>query len=189
MPRYASAGCHDHDHEVVRYHWRGKYIAPMYDRSDKLRPVIYSQYRVISHLCGPAGTASPHYQSKVALRHRNVAARKCSPLKNCDFAAVALGTAISEASMTGSMSHLQIFGVLLLAYGLLALAVDPVVDLGYSKFRGRVVGDGTTQWLGMRYATPPLGRLRFSAPQPPANTSGIQDASNVCPFIPALNTC
>jgi hypothetical protein len=57
-------------------------------------------------------------------------------------------------------------------------AVERVVDLGYAKYAGRVVGDGTTQWLGMRYASPPLGPLRFRAPMDPSSTTNkIQDAS------------
>ncbi|KAF2467343.1 triacylglycerol lipase-like protein [Lindgomyces ingoldianus] len=67
--------------------------------------------------------------------------------------------------------------VLAIACCTLVLAVDTVVDVGYSKYRGRVVGDGTTQWLGIRYAAPPLGQLRFAAPKNPLNTTGIQDAS------------
>lgn len=59
----------------------------------------------------------------------------------------------------------------------LVTAVEKVVDLGYSKYAGRVVGDGTTQWLGMRYAAPPLGNLRFRAPANPLSTRGVQDAT------------
>ncbi|KAF2732744.1 carboxylesterase [Polyplosphaeria fusca] len=80
------------------------------------------------------------------------------------------------------MLHTTIQLTLLLAYSLAAAAVEPVVDLGYSRYRGRIVGDGTTQWLGIRYAAPPLGQLRFSAPQPPRNTSDIQDASKFGPI-------
>jgi carboxylesterase type B len=69
-----------------------------------------------------------------------------------------------------------------------ALAVDPVVDLGYSRYQGRVVGDGTTQWKGMRYAAPPLGKLRFAKPQDPLKTKGIQDASEVSKQHLATNT-
>lgn len=69
--------------------------------------------------------------------------------------------------------------VLLLAYTQFALSVAPVVDLGYSQYRGRIVGDGTTQWLGMRYAASPLGELRFAPPKEPLETEGVLDASNV----------
>jgi hypothetical protein len=59
------------------------------------------------------------------------------------------------------------------------MAVDSVVDVGYSRYRGRIVGDGTTQWLGIRYAAPPLGNLRFADPAKPQDTTDIQDASKV----------
>lgn len=69
--------------------------------------------------------------------------------------------------------------VLVVACSTLALAVDPIVDLGYSNYRGRLVGDGTTQWLGIRYAKPPLGALRFAAPVDPLPTKDVQDAAKV----------
>ena len=52
-----------------------------------------------------------------------------------------------------------------------ALAQDAVVDLGYSKYEGRVLSNGIVQWLGMRYAAPPVGDLRFAAPQDPESES------------------
>lgn len=61
----------------------------------------------------------------------------------------------------------------------IANAVERVVDLGYAKYGGRIVGDGTTQWLGMRYASPPLGLLRFRAPLDPKPQQKLQDASQV----------
>ncbi|KAF2122381.1 para-nitrobenzyl esterase [Lophiotrema nucula] len=72
--------------------------------------------------------------------------------------------------------------VLLLACSVSTRAVESVVDIGYSKYRGRVVGDGTTQWLGMRFAAPPVGNLRFAAPQDPIATTGILDASKFGPI-------
>lgn len=54
-----------------------------------------------------------------------------------------------------------------------------VVDLGYSKYRGRANSDGVVEWLGMRYAAPPVGPLRFSAPQDPESTEGVQSAAQV----------
>ena len=56
---------------------------------------------------------------------------------------------------------------------------DIVVDLGYSRYRGKEFEDGTSQWLGMRYAAPPVGNLRFAAPQNPLPTQDIQSASEV----------
>ncbi|KAM5345173.1 hypothetical protein ACJ41O_011035 [Fusarium nematophilum] len=60
----------------------------------------------------------------------------------------------------------------------LAHAVDPVVDLSYSKYRGKDLGNGVTQWLGMRYAAPPLDDLRFKPPEDPIRTRAVQDASD-----------
>lgn len=53
------------------------------------------------------------------------------------------------------------------------------VDLGYSRYSGNSFKDGTTQWLGMRYAAPPVGNLRFAAPQDPLRNNTIQAANGV----------
>ncbi|GIM97095.1 carboxylesterase/lipase family protein [Paractinoplanes toevensis] len=45
----------------------------------------------------------------------------------------------------------------------------------YGRVRGRRE-DGIVKFLGVPYATPPLGRLRFQAPKPPARWSGVRDA-------------
>lgn len=67
-----------------------------------------------------------------------------------------------------------------------AAAVDvPVdtVDLGYATYQGvpfadTISGTNNTQFLGIRYAAPPTGSLRFAAPQEPATTTEIQVAAN-----------
>ncbi|KAF9784257.1 hypothetical protein IL306_007567, partial [Fusarium sp. DS 682] len=56
-------------------------------------------------------------------------------------------------------------------------AVAPVVDVSYSKYKGTDNGNGVTQWLGMRYAAPPLGDLRFMPPQDPPRSRKTKDAS------------
>ncbi|RKK19472.1 hypothetical protein BFJ70_g15907 [Fusarium oxysporum] len=43
-------------------------------------------------------------------------------------------------------------------------AMAPVVDVSYSKYRSKGLGHGVTHWLGMRYAAPPLGDLKFMPP-------------------------
>lgn len=53
------------------------------------------------------------------------------------------------------------------------------VDLGYSRYSGKSFKDGTTQWLGIRYAAPPVGNLRFAAPQDPLRNTTIQAANEV----------
>ena len=62
----------------------------------------------------------------------------------------------------------------------LACAVKPVVDVGYTRYRGTELSNGITQWLGMRYAAPPLGNLRFRAPADPPVNSTTQNANKVC---------
>lgn len=63
---------------------------------------------------------------------------------------------------------------------LLSLAsASTVVDLGYAKYEGYAYS-GVTQWLGMRFAAPPVGDLRFAAPQDPLSVEGTQQATKVC---------
>ncbi|KAJ6520815.1 Alpha/Beta hydrolase protein [Mycena vulgaris] len=60
----------------------------------------------------------------------------------------------------------------------------PIVDLGYAQYQGTVnTANNITNFLGIRYAAAPLGDLRFRAPQPPANVTGVQLATvqpNAC---------
>ncbi|KAH7063174.1 Alpha/Beta hydrolase protein [Macrophomina phaseolina] len=53
------------------------------------------------------------------------------------------------------------------ALSLLALsvaAVDPLVRLSYASYHGTPLRSGITQWMGIPYAAPPVGDLRFAAP-------------------------
>ncbi|KAL6692872.1 alpha/beta-hydrolase [Trichoderma pleuroticola] len=59
----------------------------------------------------------------------------------------------------------------------IAGAVQETVDVGYSVYKGQALPNGVSQWLGIRYAAPPLGELRFAPPQDPLRTEGIQDAT------------
>lgn len=64
-------------------------------------------------------------------------------------------------------------------------AVDNLVDVGYAKYRGAVVDStrGVSAWKGIQYAAPPIGSLRFAAPQDPI-VSGVIDATRhgaTCP--------
>ncbi|KAL5492762.1 hypothetical protein ACEPAI_4209 [Sanghuangporus weigelae] len=60
-----------------------------------------------------------------------------------------------------------------------------VVDLGYAKYKSvRNATLNISSFLGMRYASPPLGELRFQAPQPPTPVSEVQIADTMpqrCP--------
>ena len=65
----------------------------------------------------------------------------------------------------------------------------PVVDTAHGPVRG--IDDGTTMsWKGVRYAAPPVGDLRFRAPQPPQRWTEVADAGSygcVCPQPPVPN--
>lgn len=62
----------------------------------------------------------------------------------------------------------------------LTFAQSPVVNLGYASYQGRSLPNGVSQWLGMRFAAPPVGDLRFAAPQDPPTQQGVQKANHVC---------
>jgi hypothetical protein len=67
------------------------------------------------------------------------------------------------------------------------VAPSPLATLSSGTFRGLAV-NGTDRWLGIPYAQPPLGPLRFEAPVPISRPAeGIQDALNfsyACPQPP-----
>ncbi|PPJ52249.1 hypothetical protein CBER1_10523 [Cercospora berteroae] len=58
-------------------------------------------------------------------------------------------------------------GLLALGSSQLASALSPTVSLDYATYAGSALSNGITQWLGVRYAAPPIGPLRFSEPQDP----------------------
>ncbi|KFZ18670.1 hypothetical protein V501_01087 [Pseudogymnoascus sp. VKM F-4519 (FW-2642)] len=64
----------------------------------------------------------------------------------------------------------------------MVLGQGPVVDLGYSQYEGTALSSGVDQYLGMRFAAPPLGNLRFKAPAEPLTATGIQIATEVASF-------
>ena len=59
----------------------------------------------------------------------------------------------------------------------------PVVETSYGPVRG--TDDGTVKaWRGVRYAAPPVGELRWRAPQRPAGWTEVADATRVGPVCP-----
>lgn len=62
------------------------------------------------------------------------------------------------------------------------IPVTTTVDLGYAKYEG-YTAHGVNQWLGIAFAAPPLGNLRWRAPQAPLqNTAtGVLPAKNFAP--------
>ena len=67
----------------------------------------------------------------------------------------------------------------------MALA-DPEVVVGSGRVRGRYAS-GVFAFRGVPYAKPPLGELRFKAPEPPAAWDGVRDAGAFGPPAPQLS--
>ncbi|KAG2365256.1 Alpha/Beta hydrolase protein [Suillus spraguei] len=84
----------------------------------------------------------------------------------------------------------------LLALGVLSSPVATIsasiVNLGYAQYQGSVdTATNITSFLGIPYAAPPVGDLRWAAPQPPSTISGIQQATtqpNECYQAPEGNS-
>ena len=75
---------------------------------------------------------------------------------------------------------------LALGLALRAIAVCPVVTTAPGKYAGTPLPNGVTQWLGIRYAAPPVGDLRFRAPKDPESFSGVRAADKVQPGCPGM---
>ncbi|KAK7032240.1 hypothetical protein VNI00_013198 [Paramarasmius palmivorus] len=57
-----------------------------------------------------------------------------------------------------------------------------IVDLGYAQYQGVFdVSTNTTSFFGIRYAAPPVGELRWQAPQAPENVPGVLQADTEPP--------
>ncbi|XP_031717211.1 acetylcholinesterase-like [Anarrhichthys ocellatus] len=83
--------------------------------------------------------------------------------------------------------------LLLLPYFLtvsLATQDDLVIDTRHGKVQGKllsVLGGNVGAFLGIPYGKPPLGKLRFSAPEPVESWEGVRDATqfpNSCYQLP-----
>lgn len=59
------------------------------------------------------------------------------------------------------------------------LPKSEVVNLGYNQYQGVSLHNGVDQYLGMRYAKPPVNDLRFRGPQDPEHSKELLDASSV----------
>ncbi|KAI0052056.1 sterol esterase [Auriscalpium vulgare] len=77
---------------------------------------------------------------------------------------------------------------LFLVVGLAASAAAttrPTVSLSYGSFQGNTTA-GVTAFLGLPFAQPPLGSLRFAPPQAPSKFTGVRQATTfpaACPQI------
>jgi para-nitrobenzyl esterase len=63
----------------------------------------------------------------------------------------------------------------------------PVAGTANGAVRGLAVptsGGAVDEFLGIPYAAPPVGALRWQPPQPAANWSGVRDATQFAPHCP-----
>ncbi|KAJ4478531.1 Alpha/Beta hydrolase protein [Lentinula lateritia] len=87
----------------------------------------------------------------------------------------------SVGALTASSGKLEMKNFSLLSASTLARASNsdvPVIDLGYTQYQGVFDSvNNLTNYLGIRYAAPPTGNLRWRAPQSPErNDSFVQQA-------------
>jgi len=59
----------------------------------------------------------------------------------------------------------------------------PIVTTTYGAVRG-TAGPGGDAFLGLPYAAPPTGNLRWRPPRPPAHWRGVRDATSFAPSCP-----
>ncbi|KAI2469061.1 alpha/beta-hydrolase [Annulohypoxylon bovei var. microspora] len=86
------------------------------------------------------------------------------------------------------MTTIQVIFLVLCQLFCLVLAVDPTVNLLCNKYAGYSTPNGITQWLGIRYAAPPVGDLRFAPPKDPlCNITATQDATQHGPVCLAVD--
>jgi carboxylesterase type B len=71
----------------------------------------------------------------------------------------------------------------------IAFAVESLVKLDYTSYNGTALPNGISQWLGVRFAAPPVGDLRFAAPQNPVQNSTVQQAKEVSKNRYTSNIC
>ncbi|CAL1694183.1 unnamed protein product [Somion occarium] len=89
------------------------------------------------------------------------------------------------------MLHLGLVTFLLplVAFAVLAAPGPLQVRLTSGTFRGQTVSNGTDRWLGIPFAQPPIGPLRFKAPvaitRPSVNVQNAFTFGDACPQVPS----
>jgi para-nitrobenzyl esterase len=69
-------------------------------------------------------------------------------------------------------------GLLMQSSVVMAVAQQPHVKTTQGEAAGKLIMDGTQKaFLGLPYAAPPTGELRWKAPQPPSAWEGVRDAT------------
>jgi para-nitrobenzyl esterase len=107
--------------------------------------------------CGPLGSRTGR--------------RACGPLAAGLAAAVALASCTTGAGTTAAPAKRQ------------DSAGSPVVTTADGRLRGQAAGT-IDEFLGISYAAPPVGPLRWRAPQPAAHWTGVRTATQFGPHCP-----
>ncbi|HJN46403.1 MAG: carboxylesterase [Acidobacteria bacterium] len=80
--------------------------------------------------------------------------------------------------------HLRVllaFSALLVSFSTNAVAVEEPVQLTHGQVSGVELDDGVTVFRGIPFAAPPVGDLRWKAPQPPIPWQGVKAADTFGP--------
>ncbi len=67
------------------------------------------------------------------------------------------------------------------------MGASSVVETQYGKIQG-TQKDALSVWKGIPFAQPPLGSLRFRAPQPPEAWTGVREATQFGAVSPQTST-
>ena len=95
---------------------------------------------------------------------------RCAPLVAACRAALTALTLATAATAGAATAHAGSGGA-------------PIVRTGDGAVQGMTVGT-VNEFLGVPYAAPPTGNLRWRPPQPPAPWQGIRDATQFAPSCP-----
>ncbi len=98
-----------------------------------------------------------------------VGRRVCGPLAAALAAAVALASCTTAAGTTPAPAKRQ--------------GSSPIVGTADGRLRGQAAGT-IDEFLGIPYAAPPVGSLRWRPPQPAAHWTGVRPATNFGPHCP-----
>lgn len=140
--------------------------------------------RLISYehprLCRPARSShdasdviiNPPRQSKYTMHAITSAPKWVESAISMDWSWATVGAKALHSTGTvysHAMRLLSSLGLLSLAY---VTTANTVVDLGYARYRGNLSNPNTVAYLGLPYAEPPVGNLRWRAPLP-LNTARV----------------
>jgi len=89
--------------------------------------------------------------------------------------------------MKSLLAFVTFFNIIAITWPLQIHASTLEVNLGYSIYRGvNNASTGLNIWKGIRYAAPPVGKLRWQAPKLPEPTDHIIDADEFGPSCPQV---